>query len=122
MVSDQNPLEGVVEEVTRNLTELTRNLTELTRNLTELTKAYESLCQEVLHLSRHVVFHEHALRHIAQAGHHHHGGHSESGAHDRHEHGHNHTDSENEISQVGIELKSKLLELMNILFSVSSYN
>lgn len=87
MVSDEihdvpNPLQGVVDE--------------LAKNFTELTKAYASLCNEILHLSRHVVFHEHALKHIAQNSHHHHPG-SDTDHHHDHE---NHTESENEISTV----------------------
>lgn len=87
MVSDEvhdvpNPLQGVVDE--------------LTKNLTELASAYKLLCQEVFHLSRHVVFHEHALKHIAMAAHHHHG---------EPDHDHqNLTESENEISTVSKEL------------------
>lgn len=44
-------------------------LIELRRNLTELTIAYKELCQELGHLSRHVAFHEKALKHIAKYGH-----------------------------------------------------
>ncbi|KAI1287078.1 hypothetical protein HDE_10560 [Halotydeus destructor] len=78
-------------------------IAELRQNLTSLTEAYNSLCKEIYHISRHVIFHEHALRHIAQAGHkgsgaghgHHgagHGHHAGGHHHEHHGHGseHNH--------------------------------
>ena len=35
-----------------------------------LTKSYNSLCEELQHLSRHVLFHERAIKHMGLQGHH----------------------------------------------------
>lgn len=61
----------------------------LRQNLTELAIAYKELCEELGHISRHVAYHEKALKHIAKFSH---GSTTTAGGHSGlgHTHGHGH--------------------------------
>lgn len=37
------------------------DVVDLRRSVSELTEGYTALCQEIYHLSRHVIFHEHGM-------------------------------------------------------------
>lgn len=47
-----------------------REIETLKATVETLTKSYNSLCEELQHLSRHVLFHEKAIKHIGLQAHH----------------------------------------------------
>lgn len=103
MVSDESVDDQLIIRPEILLTPEQLVIQELKKNLTELTEAYNSLCQEIKHLSRHVLFHQHALVHVAKMTPHSNGAndtlnyHHET--HDHHSH-HHHNETENEVSTV----------------------